>query len=238
MTKTQQMFSDYKKIVKVCAWVNRFVNNLKQTKNKKKRVTGATLTVEEIKAAEQILLENLKQIVQDHNFHQLKRQFNIQEHKLCELIVIHIHCQNKHCEVRQMLTELSQKYFINRCGNYVRKILSQCRRHKRKLYSYPDPPPLTILRLNEVRVFAVVRVDLYRPLFLRDIIRNEDSSKLFKSWVVLHTCAASRGVVLDLALNSSLIAFRRGLSRFVSRHGCSGDMISDNGSNFAAEETQ
>ena len=262
-------YSSFKKLVKVYSWVNRFINNLKESKNRCH--IDNILTVQELTQAEESLIsENQRSFINSKNLDQLKRQFNVQkdeseilrcygrlqnaplqfetkfpillnrDNKICELIVIDIHILNKHCEIKQTLYEIRQKYWISHRRNYVRKILSQCRtcrKYNGKPYNYPDPPPLTRLRLNDVRPFVVVGVDLCGPLFLKNVF-DSNSDELYKGWIVLYTCAASRGVILDLVPNPSSIAFRRSLSRFVSRRGCPDDVISDNGSNFAAKGTQ
>lgn len=55
---------------------------------------------------------------------------------------------------------------------------------------------------------------------------------LFKAWSVIHTCAASRSVILDIALDPSSQAFVRSFSHLVSRRVCPEHVIFDRGSNF------
>ena len=134
---------------------------------------------------------------------------------------------------------IRQRFWINQARSYVRNILHKCRKcrkHHGKPYPYPDPPPLTELRLNDDRPFAVVGVDLCGPLYLKNVFGGDD--ELYKSWIVLFTCAASRGVVLDVVPGVDAKSFRRSFVRFMSRRGCPDDVISDNGTNFVAKETQ
>ena len=55
---------------------------------------------------------------------------------------------------------------------------------------------------------------------------------------MLCTCATSRGVVLDVAKDHVAGAIMKSFCRFVSRRGCPDEIVSDDGSNFTAEETQ
>ena len=146
----------------------------------------------------------------------------------------------KHAKVKQTLTELRQEYWICKGRNFVRKLLRPCvtcRKLDGKSYSYPPPPPLTKLMFDDSRPFAVIGVDNCGPLFVRNIYRLSGVN-MFKVWVVLFTCAASRGIVLDLVPDMGAGSFVRSLSRFISRRGCPSDVISDNGKNFIAELTQ
>ena len=53
--------------------------------------------------------------------------------------------------------------------------------------------------------------------------RNPDmfdkSNKMHTAWGVLYTCAASRGIVLDLSPDTTSNSFIRSFSRFISRRG-------------------
>ena len=61
---------------------------------------------------------------------------------------------------------------------------------------------------------------------------------LHKAWGTLYTCAASRGIVLYLVPDLSAETFTRSLSIFISQRGCPDHIISDNGRNCIAENTQ
>ena len=59
---------------------------------------------------------------------------------------------------------------------------------------------------------------------------------MIKAWGVIYTCAASRGILLDLSPDTSDDAFIRSFSRFISRRGAPDHVISDNGGNFIANQ--
>ena len=69
------------------------------------------------------------------------------------------------------------------------------------------------------------------------LVQKQDNSTLFKAWVTLYTCAASRAVILDLTPHMDAHSFIRSFRRFLARRGCPSNVISDNGKNFVSEQT-
>jgi transposase InsO family protein len=61
-------------------------------------------------------------------------------------------------------------------------------------------------------------------------------SKMYKAYIVLYTCASSRAVHLDLAVDATSETFIRCFKRFMSRRVIPGTMISDNGKTFKSKE--
>ena len=161
-------------------------------------------------------------------------------HRLAELIVIRTHIMLKHSGVKQTLTEIRQKYWIPKGRSYIRKLLFNCvtcRRLQGKHYDYPTIPSLTPLRLSDIRPFFTIGIDNFGPLYVKNVFHT-DYEMPFKVWATLFTCAASRGITLDIVPDPSSDSIIRCLSRFISRRGCPNHVIPDNGSNFAANKTQ
>ena len=130
------------------------------------------------------------------------------KHRLAELVVIDVHKQNKHCWIKHTLNELRQKFWINKGRQFIQKTLftcRTCRKYNGPSYSYPRSPPLTSLRLNDTRPFKVVGIDLCGPVFVKNVFWESDD--MFKCWIVLYTCAASRGIVLDVVPDVSAKTF-------------------------------
>ena len=149
-----------------------------------------------------------------------------------------LHSRVKHSGVKQTLTELRERYWICKGRSFVRKIVRECiicRRMQTKSYNSPITPPLPALRLNNVRAFSTIGVDNFGPLHVKDIYNP--TNKMFKVWGVIYTCAASRGILLDLSPDPSTNSFIRSFSRFISRRGAPDHVISDNGCNFISKET-
>ena len=163
-------------------------------------------------------------------------------HKLSELIIRECHKKVMHRGIKQTLTELRGKYWIIRGRSFVKKLISSCVTFKRihgRPYPYPATPELPAERLFEGRPFMAIGVDHCRPIFIKGIYRNEqDEDELNKCSIVLYTCAATRGVVLEVVRNTSSAAFLDSFRRFISRRGCPSVIISDNSSPFIAKDTQ
>ena len=71
--------------------------------------------------------------------------------------------------------------------------------------------------------------------FKSDAVNEDD---IHKCYVLLYTCAASRGVLLDLVPDTSAKEVIDSLKRFIARRGCPKEILSDRGSGFVASETQ
>ena len=140
-----------------------------------------------------------------------------------------------HAGVNSTVTALCQSYWIPTIRQYVKKVLRKCDvciKLIGKPYRVPDPPPLPKLRIEQPISFEVTGVDFTGALYVR-----EDGTER-KVYICLFTCATTRAVhlevVLDLTLESFMLAFRK----FTSRRSTPRTVISDNASTYltAAEE--
>ena len=152
------------------------------------------------------------------------------------IIILIIHESNKRSSAKYTLNEFRQKFWLL-CGrrivrNIIRACVTCCKRHC-KSYRYPPLPPLTLLRLNDLRPFFTVEIGNFGPVFIRNIYFVENDT-MHKAWVTLYTCAASRAICLDLVPNMNSASFIQSFKRFYSRYGCPDNVISDNGSNFVS----
>lgn len=165
------------------------------------------------------------------------------QHHLSTLIVEHIHRHLKHISVKQTLSKLRQKYWICKARSFVRKTLRNCtlcRKYHGRSFQYPATPPLTKLRLLDKFSFVTTGIDNFGPLYVKNIFSTTGNNDLdiFKAWVTLYTCAASRAIILDLVPHLNSHSFIRSFRRFVARRGCPSNVISDGGKNFVSLETQ
>ena len=151
------------------------------------------------------------------------RTFKIRsrKHPLSKLIILNIHESNKHSSEKYTMNEFGQKFWLL-CGRrIVRNITTACVTcHKRpcKSYRYPPSPPLTLLRLNDLRPLFTVIIDNLRPVFVRNIYFVVNAT-MNKAWVALYTCAASRAICLDLVPNMNSASFIWSFKWFISRYG-------------------
>lgn len=160
------------------------------------------------------------------------------DHRLAEIIVNYCHSKVLHRGVKQTLTELRSKYWITKGRSFVKKILRPCticKRYKARPFHYPEHSDLPSFRFEVYNPFRTTGVDYLGPLFCSPVFGEDDS--LYKTWVVIYTCASSRAFVLDVVHNGQSQSFINSLSRFISRRGCPSTILSDNGSVFTADDT-
>ena len=88
-------------------------------------------------------------------------------------------------------------------------------------YCYPESPNLPSFRLDKSTPFSACGIDCLGSLYTKNVYNDqlEDEHQLFKCYVVLYTCATTRGVVLDLVLDASAKTFVNSLKKFISRRG-------------------
>ena len=115
-----------------------------------------------------------------------------------------------------------------------------CRKFNARPYSYPKIPDLPPERLNDQPCFSGVGIDYTGSLFCKNVFFNDsvDEDNLFKCYIVIYTCAATRGIVLDLVPDASSQTFINSFIKFISRRGCPQIVLSDNESPFIANNTQ
>ena len=121
----------------------------------------------------------------------------------------------------------------------VRKLLNKClvcRRLNVRKYRYPGTGDLPGFRMDNSRAFKNVGVDYLGLLFVLPMFKP--GNQLLKVWVVLYTCASTRGIVLDVVDNMSSNAFLNSLRKFIARRDAPSLFVSDNGTSFKAIETQ
>ena len=90
----------------------------------------------------------------------------------------------------------------------------------------PDPPPLPDFRVAKVDAFDHVGIDHCGPLYVKE------GKKVLKNYVLILTCAVSRGVHLELVSDMSVKEFMLGFRRFVGRRGLPTFILSDNSLTF------
>ena len=102
-----------------------------------------------------------------------------EKHTLSKLIILIIHESNKRSSAKYALNEFRQKFWLL-CGrrivrNIIRACVTCCKRHC-KSYRYPLLPPLTLLRLNDLRPFFTVEIGNFGPVFIRNIYFVENDT--------------------------------------------------------------
>ncbi|XP_055940812.1 uncharacterized protein LOC129971244 [Argiope bruennichi] len=245
-------FSNYHKTVKIVAWILRFINNSRISRDDRKY---GIFDSEEISVAEHAViriiqkesfvneedekLKTLRAFKDGNDIIRLKTKILYRpdsedfktpailpsKNELVKRIVIYYHVNNVHAGTQMLLNILRERFWILHGRKTVRSILSKCvvcKRHSAK--------KLDILtaylpedRIREAAVFEICGIDLAGPLFLRD---NK------KSWACLFTCAIYRAIHIELVTSLSTQSFLLALRRFIARRGRCSIIYCDNDSNF------
>ena len=165
------------------------------------------------------------------------------DHFLTRLIVWDAHLKVKHNGERQTLAEVRNEYWIPRGKSLVKQILKQCitcRKLNARPYNYPQSPNLPSVRLNEDNCLSGIGVDYSGAVYCKNVFSsdNVDEDDMYKCYIVIYTCASTRGVVLDVVPDGTAETFIYNLRKFISRRGCPKVILSDNGGLFIADSTQ
>ncbi|GFW31506.1 integrase catalytic domain-containing protein [Trichonephila clavipes] len=243
-------FSKFNSILRLVAWVLRFLNNVRsRSSDRKKR----QLSLDELESAEiqlirsvqaqsftdEWLISNLSVFRDDNNTIRVKTRITgcIDAPNFLSPILLpnyciftqrpvqHFHLKNHHAGTQLLLSIIREKYWIIGGRITVRKIWNACAKCRGFKSKSPmtDPVSLPSNRVKDAVVFEVVGVDLAGPLY----VKRSD-----KVWIVLYTCAIYRALHLELVFYLSTDAFQLSFRRFVARRGRPRIIYSDNGTNF------
>jgi len=154
------------------------------------------------------------------------------------LIVGKAHQDRSHCAgVSHLMADLTQKYWIQCARKVIKKFENRCLfcRKQRAKGTIVKMAPLPACRFAEPwRPFGNSAVDFAGPY--------ETSSgrgrTRHKRYLCLFTCLQTRAVHLEMAVGLDTDAFLKCLTRFMSRRGKPGLIVSDNGTNFVGATTQ
>ena len=125
------------------------------------------------------------------------------KHFLINLIVLYAYDRIKYNDERQTLAELREEFWMPRGKSFMKQVSRSsmiCRKFNASPYSYPKIPDLLPERLDDQPSFSGVGIDYTGFLFCKNVFFNDsvDEDNLFKCYIVIYTCAATRGIVLDL----------------------------------------
>ena len=122
----------------------------------------------------------------------------------------------------------------------INEILRQwiiCKKHGGKAYYYPEEFPLSKERATSDFAPSYVGIGYAGPLFVKSLYCKEHDV-MYKAWVVLVTCAKSRGIYSDLVTDCTSKCCVDALKRFVNSRGTPKIVISDNWKYFISTDVQ
>ena len=255
---TMDRFSDYGRILRVAAYVLRFIENCRNKDSRKSN----ELTAAEISKAERIFIVQAQSSFEGQYLGKLEKQLGVfkdkdgllrckgrlnnssldiktrnpilipRNHILANLIVKQSHENVLHNGVKETLMDLRSRFWIVKGRQLVKKIVHACKlctRIQGLSYGHPEISQLPEFRVKEDLAFTSVGIDFAGPLFIKT-----ESQALKKVYIALFTCATTRALHLEIVPNLSCEAFLLCLKRFVSRRGVPNLIVTDNAKTFKA----
>ncbi|KAL9974310.1 hypothetical protein ACROYT_G011331 [Oculina patagonica] len=150
-------------------------------------------------------------------------------HPLSRLLVQDIQKRHFHVGREHTLALVRQQYWILRGKSFIRKIINDCLRCKRRR-AKPTIPLMASLPRERLALceppFTNTSLDYFGPI---NVKRGRVTEK---TWGCIFTCLTTRAVHLELAGDLSTDSFIMALRRFSRRRGNPKTIRSDNGSNF------
>ena len=100
----------------------------------------------------------------------------------------------------------------------------------------PAPPDLPEYRVSYKFAWSNIGIDHAGPLYVKEIYSQDHV--MYKAYICIMTCAATRNVHIELVPDLSASALIRCLRRFIGRRGKFHMAISDNFKSFVGLELQ
>ena len=155
------------------------------------------------------------------------------------MIILDAHDEVGHTAEDSTLNRVRSRYWILRCRQAVAKVVNQCPLCKLWRLRRLKATPLANLpsyRICSEYPFQATGIDYAGPLLVRNIYG--DKHILYKSYILLFTCATSRAVHTELTADMSAPTLIRALKRFFCRKGYPEKMISDNFTSFKSSDVK
>ena len=149
--------------------------------------------------------------------------------KLC---IRDTHKRLMHTGVHQVMDSIRGWVWIPQSRRPIAKILRSCvncRKVSGDFYPVPDPPPLPDFRVSPVEAWENIGIDHCGPFYAYP---KGGKGKPGKCYVLIFTCAVTRGVCLELVADMSVNDFMMGFRRYVTDHGLPSYILSDNSTTF------
>ena len=243
------------KVIRIGAWVKRFVNNSKCPINKRKTGPLSTAKIQDqylwwTKRAQQDATINgemekskIQLNLQPNEAGVLECRGRIegdypvflpQNHLFTRKLVEQAHLTTLHGGVGMTMAKVRDLYWVPKLRQLVKRVRSDCWGCKRfRVQSYENPPPgnLPTTRTQGTTPFEVLGVDFAGPIRYRTKGKNSK-----KAYLVLYGCSLTRAVHLEVLQSLEPNDFLDSLKRFIARRGRPRLIYSDNGATFKAAE--
>ena len=253
-------FSALSKLLRVTAWVRRFIDNLRR-KKEKQDVVLEPLSATEIEKSETSWVKDSQiDLQQSAEFDKTRTNLDIRQvsdilichgrlensdldlgakfpmvlprdHKFTELIIWDCHRKVHHCKVRATLAEVRARFWITKGRQYIKKVLKGCFICKKLEGKAFDAPIMAPL--------PAFRVSEAPPFSTVGIdfagpLYCKTKKGMTKCYIALFSCGITRAVHLELVYDLSTPTFICCLRRFCARRGTPSIIVSDNARTFKA----
>ncbi|XP_035232403.1 uncharacterized protein LOC118204185 [Stegodyphus dumicola] len=249
-SKWYEKYSKFSAIVRILAWVLRFIRRcqaksvnrakfLSATELKDSKNTLSLLVQRESFSQTGDVINGLSVVRDEIGLIRVKTKILARDdefgfkypillpskHHIVQSLVLEYHKKNSHAGVQMLMSMIREEYWIISARQTIRSIIKKCITCKRFTTKSPSTIPihLPLDRVRDARTFEVTEIDLCGPLILR---------KRTKAWVVLFTCAVYRAIHLEIVTSLSADCCSLALRRFIARRGRPTVIYSDNGTNF------
>ena len=241
----------YWKTMRICAWIMRFVHNIRSRKTG--RLKGP-LTTEETNKARTFWVKRVQtRATADKHYQEDRLQLNLQPNqdgilecrgriqghfpvylpdsqRFTEKLITQSHLGTLHGGVVSTMAKVRELYWVPRLRRLTKRIVKSChgcRRFQAQAFSSPPQGDLPKDRTEGQTPFQVVGVDYAGPLKYRKNAKTEG-----KAYVLLYACSLTRALFLDLLPNLETKEFLASFKNFIARRGRPEKVYSDNGRTF------
>ncbi|GFT42722.1 integrase catalytic domain-containing protein [Nephila pilipes] len=225
-------YSSYTKLLRVTAWILRFVHNseinaLKEERplQKKSKIScfNPFLTNDYLRLGGRLQFSDIPFDTQ----HPLILDGN---HPFVHLLIQHTHIRLHHLGVRIVLSELRSTFWILRGRQAINKALLKCLPCKlfKAKCGMQIEAPLPSERVVSSAPFTITGIDFAGPVNIR-CLKPRDTA-----YIALFTCATTRALHIELVSDLTTDKFLLALQRFVGRRGLTNTIYTDNATTFHA----
>ena len=257
-----EKFSSLLKMLRIVGWLLRFITNCSSIKSSGDLTVAETdkafnlcILWDQTYIVQDKKFANLKQqlslfpdtngilrlkgrLEQSHLTYDAKHPILLNKNShLTKLIIVDAHERVKHMRVKATLNEIRTRFWICKGKSTVAAVIRDCVPCKRaigKTLVGPPPPDLPSYRVAYEFAFNNIGIDYAGPLMVKDIYST--STVMYKSYICLFTCAATRNVHLELCPGMDAQSLIRLLNRFIGRRGTFNMAVSDNFKTFIGKE--
>ena len=246
------------KLLRVTAYVRRFINNIKSRITGKGKAVGS-LEVDEIGLAEKLwILDSQRKLLKEPNFKKTKENFVIVEqngiyvctgrlensdlpleakypiilpkNRFAELVVWECHKKVHYLKVGSTLVEFRTRLWITKGRQFVKRILKACFYcPKLEGKAYQAPPTAP---LPDFRVCEAPQFAHTGIDFAGPLYAKGNQGTIQKCYITLFSCCVTRAGHLELIEGLSAMNVMNTLRKFCARRGTPSLILTDNAKTF------